>query len=147
MVRCSHIPVSQQQILTSPPDKAKNIIRSKKTTVQAKNAGEGLIKKPHGRRSRDYNILEEMRSGGRVEISKDKYNNLIVSKVGRFRLLSPVDLRRQCYLHNTIQSSNIDMNLPFSEQDRVEVVKVTAIVRQSSCCVIVSFYNSLALSR
>jgi len=96
-------------------EKAKTIIRTKKTTVRAGNAGGGLIKKPAGRRSRDFNILEMMRDGDgdkrKVEISKDTYKNLI------------------CFLHNTVKSSNIDMNLSFSKQDKVEVVKVTAIMK------------------
>jgi len=47
--------------------------------TRARSTNDELIPKPHGRRSRDFNIFEEMKAEGRVEINKDTYNNLIVS--------------------------------------------------------------------
>jgi hypothetical protein len=65
--------------LTNSLEKAKSIIRSNKATTNAQSANAELIPKPSGRRSRDFNILEEMRYKGKVEVSKETYNSLIVS--------------------------------------------------------------------
>ena len=69
------------QSLINLPDKAKTIIRNNKAQVKAKGVKEGLIPKPVGRRSRDFNIFDEMQADGKIEVTKDTYNNLIVSRL------------------------------------------------------------------
>ncbi|KAF9790555.1 hypothetical protein BJ322DRAFT_1037177, partial [Thelephora terrestris] len=93
-------------------EKAKSIIRSNKATTNAQSANAELIPKPSGRRSRDFNILEEMRYKGKVEVSKETYNSLIN------------------YIHFAVKASNIDMGLPIKDQETVEVVRVIATVRE-----------------
>ncbi|KAF9790960.1 hypothetical protein BJ322DRAFT_1038981, partial [Thelephora terrestris] len=83
--------------------KAKSIIRSNKATTNAQSANAELIPKPSGRRSRDFNILEEI---------KETYNSLIN------------------YIHFAVKASNIDMGLPIKDQETVEVVRVIATVRE-----------------
>jgi hypothetical protein len=82
----------QENPLTRFSDKAKSIIRSMKATSQAKSIQDELIPKPAGRRSRDFNIFEEMQHEGKVTINKDMYNNLIVSRSGQFRLQNHTNL-------------------------------------------------------
>ena len=48
-------------------------------STRAKSTSDELIPKPPGRRSRDFNIFEEMKAEGRIEIDKDMYNRLTVS--------------------------------------------------------------------
>jgi hypothetical protein len=66
-------------LLTNTQDKAKSIIRSNKAEARAQSTNDGLIPKPKGRRSRDFNILEMMNEQREEPIPKETYNNLIVS--------------------------------------------------------------------
>ncbi|KAF9791034.1 hypothetical protein BJ322DRAFT_1104689 [Thelephora terrestris] len=93
-------------------DKAKSIIRSMKATSQAKSVQDELIPKPAGRRSRDFNIFEEMQHEGKVTIDKDTYNNLID------------------YIHKGVNASNFNMDLSLTNQETAEVVKVVAFVAE-----------------
>ena len=92
---------------------------------------EELIWKPDGRPSHDFNIFEKMQDEGNVDLNKDTYNNLIVSGLAWPNALNCIDPGFQSYLHNTVILSGIDMNLPFKDQDMVEVAKVVAVVRQT----------------
>ena len=68
--------------MTCSPEKAKSIIRKNKSTTvatQAKHTNDSLIPLPHGRRSCDFNIFNEMKADGRVEITYETYTKLIVS--------------------------------------------------------------------
>jgi hypothetical protein len=47
--------------------------------AKAKSVSDGLIEKPQGRRSRDYNTFEEMASKREAGLDKETYNNLIAS--------------------------------------------------------------------
>ncbi|KAF9781750.1 hypothetical protein BJ322DRAFT_1111676 [Thelephora terrestris] len=93
-------------------EKAKSIIRSNKATTDAQSANAELIPQPSGRRSRDFNIFEEMQYKGKVEVSKETYNSLIN------------------YIHFAVKASKIDMGLPLKDQETVEVVRVIASVQE-----------------
>lgn len=57
----------------------KSIVRKNKQ-AEAKSANADLIPKPVGRRSRNFNIFNEMNARPKVvQVSKATYNNLIVS--------------------------------------------------------------------
>jgi len=74
-----------------------------------------------------------MGADGKVEITKDEYNNLLVSRLGGFQLLNHTNLRWQNSIHIAVLSSGFDMSLPLKEQETVEVAKVIAYVRRTSC--------------
>ena len=82
-----------------------------------------------------------MQDEGNVNLSKDMCNNLIVSELVQSDSLNCIDLQLQSYLHNAVISSNINMNLPFKDQDMVEVTKVVAFVCQTHYFIIVSLDN------
>jgi hypothetical protein len=87
-------PSSNVQLLISLPEKAKTTIQNNATSAtQAKSVKDGLIPKPPGRRSRDFNIFEEMNKH-HVKISKDTYNNMIVSRLEQLCLLNRIDSRQ-----------------------------------------------------
>ena len=69
------------QSLINLPDKAKTIICNNKAQVKAKGVKEGLIPKPVGCHSCDFNIFDKMQADGKIEVTKDTYNNLIVSRL------------------------------------------------------------------
>jgi hypothetical protein len=77
-------PVGSERLLITPTAKSKSIIQKLKSPTQAKSVKKALIPKPPGRPSRDFNIFEKMKHEGEVEISKDTYNNIIVSRPGGF---------------------------------------------------------------
>jgi hypothetical protein len=75
----SKTPPQTMQTLTSSK-KAKYIIRKSKQATAAKSATANVIPKPAGRRSRNFNIFDEMNSRPHiVEVSKAAYKDLIVS--------------------------------------------------------------------
>ena len=90
-------PSTNKQLLTTPSEKAKAAIRNRDAVIRAKSAGLGaegaLIKKPAGRHGHDYNIHYEMKNNGKVEVSKDEYNNIVVSGLGRSRFTLTDDNR------------------------------------------------------
>ena len=122
------------RLLTKLTDKAKSIIRRNKATAQAESAKDDLIPKPAGRRSRDFNIFEEMQGKGKkkLTITKDTYNGLIVSGSEWFHLPDHTNPQPQSYIHKGVEASNLNMDLPLKDQETVEVVKVVAFVCQIS---------------
>ena len=130
-------PLANLRVLTCLPEKAKSIIRKSRLAAgatQAKSVNDGLIPRPPGRQIRDFNIFEEMKAKGRVEISKETYKKLIVSqldgpayhsmltfgdRVPSILLSSPLHLtwiyhlenrtwwRLQRYMHMYVSPSNI----------------------------------------
>ena len=91
-------PSAAGRLLNDLPDKAKTIIRNNRTTTQANSVNIGLVPKPPGRRSRDFTIFDKMQAGGKIEVSKDTYNNLLVSGLGRihYRIALMPDYRASC---------------------------------------------------
>jgi hypothetical protein len=124
-------PLADRQLLTCSSEKAKSIIRNNKQT-QAKSANVSLIPKPPGRRSRDFNIFDEMKANGKVKITKATYKNLIVSRLGGLHLSKHANFWWQNSIHLAVESSGFDMSLPLREQETVELAKVIAYVRQAS---------------
>ena len=61
-------------------DKVKTIIYSNKALIKAKSVSQGLIPRPGGRHSCDFSIFDEMQADGKIEVTKDTYKNLIVSR-------------------------------------------------------------------
>ena len=121
-------------LLTRLPEKAKTIIRKNKmtTVTRARGTNKGLIPKPPGRRSRDFNIFEEMKAGGRVEINKDTYNNLIVSRLIGLQLPKHPNFQQQNCIHDAVKASRFDLDVPFKDQEMAEVTRVFAYVSQTT---------------
>ncbi|KAF9643140.1 hypothetical protein BDM02DRAFT_3132628 [Thelephora ganbajun] len=109
-------PLANAQLLIEPPEKAKSIIQSNKAMTQAKSVKAGLIPKPPGRCSHNYVLFDEMQGKGEntLVVTRDTYNNLI----------------RQQYIHKAVHASNIDMDLPFGDQEMAELVRVIACVKE-----------------
>jgi hypothetical protein len=94
-------PFRKYTLLTHLSDKVKSIIRKNQSTMstQAKSTNNGLIPKPPGRRSRDFNIFDEMKADGKVEIDKETYNNLIVSSLNGLYQQTRANLQSQNSVH------------------------------------------------
>ena len=76
-------PPGQPTTADHPTEKAKSIIRARKTSAKAKNMNDDLILRPPGRHSRDYNIQVEMGAGGKVDLTEETYGKLLVSEQER----------------------------------------------------------------
>lgn len=133
-------PCNKDLLIIRLSERVKTIIRNNKVTW-AKSVKEGLIQKLDSCPSHDFNIFKKMQDEGNVNLSKDMCNNLIVSELVQSDSLNCIDLQLQSYLHNAVISSNINMNLPFKDQDMVEVTKVVAFVCQTHYFIIVSLDN------
>jgi len=117
-------------ILMNSSGKAKVIIHNNKATTNAKSVNTGLIPKPPGRRSRDFNLFDAMNVKDRVKLDKATYKGLIVSLPGPLCSRNYTNSYQQNYIHFTVKASGIDMEIPLKDQETVEVVRVVAAVCQ-----------------
>jgi len=109
-------------------EKAKSTISANKT--KAKNANNDLIQKPRGRCSRDYQLFDRMEADGKVDLTEDTYNELVVSEWEQFYSLIHTDLWLQASIKPTVGKSDMDTNLRYRDQDQAVVVLVVASVRR-----------------
>ena len=86
-----------------------------------------------------------MQADGEVDLDKNTYKNLIVSKPEQLHSPNNINIRLQGTIQTSIRASNMDIELPYKDQAQEEIVLVIASVRLVSPC-LVSLHRSLTSS-